>query len=460
LRVLAVLIAAVALSACSLPVARAQQDSSADIDAYARSLIATGIAPSLSIAVVRGGRIAYLRSFGRRNLALHEPATPQTVYSIASLSKQFTAAALLMLVADGKVDRHAYLSRYAPEIPQSSKVTIDELVGMTSGYQDTDDEAADGAIPLPERFKHATERPLLFPPGTQFSYSNTNYELMALVVQKVSGMPFETFVRKRIVEPLHLTSWSLIGLKPLPSNNAVGYSFPTPVRGYPNPANGQLALLGGSGGMRLSVDDMILWNEDLARNHRVIGPEIWQAMSTSGTLRNGQRTGYGAGQFVGSFHGHLLISHGGDLSDTTTQNWIFPEDGTAITVYCNAGLAPVTELVGAIASIYFPARGTPQPPQTPPPGHLPPPALTAEARAWLHRALTGRETSAKYGRDFAATGRRYGTMHGFAPLAFQDRGTTLVAFFSVTLGNEPFTFYYDGTEKRGVALLPVWKPSL
>lgn len=458
MRAFAGLIAAAVLSAAVFSAARAQPDPSAQIDAYARSLIATGVAPSLSIAVVRDGRLAYFRAFGDRDLESKQPATPQTVYEIASLSKQFAAAALLMLVAEGKVDRHARLSRYLPGIPQADKVGIDELFGMTAGYQDSNDEAADDRVPLARRFREAAERPLLFPPGTQFSYSNTNYELMGLVVEKVSGMPFETFLRERIAGPLHLTSWSMIGSRDPSSNVAVGYAFPTPVRGHANPPNGQLALLGASGGMRLSVADMVRWDDDILRYHRVVTPEIWRAMSTSGKLRNGEPTSYGAGEFVSTFHGHRLISHGGDLTNTTTQNWIFPDDGTTITAYCNAGLAPVAELVSAIASIYFPQTRTPEPSKGPATAHLPPQALTAQARGWLQRALSGGGKSAEYGKDFAETGRRYGAIHAFVPLAFQDRGTTLVAFFSVTLGDVPFTYYYDGTEKRGVALIPVWKP--
>jgi CubicO group peptidase (beta-lactamase class C family) len=449
------------------PAPATASDPAAQIDAIARKFASLPTVPSVSIAVVRDGRVIYLKSFGHRELEKPLPADPDTVYDIASLSKQFTAAAFFMLVDEGKLDPHARLSRYLPAIPHGGEITLDQVVGMTSGYQDIGEDPKHGVVVRPgmtrdEELKLYTGLPLLFPPGTQFGYTNTNYEIMALLIEKASGMPFETFVRQRIVEPLHLASWSLLSSSSAPENRATGYFFPTPVRGYIDPE--KQVLFGASGSMRLSVRDMAVWDSDLL-DHRVVPASVWKAMSTGGSLRNGAPSGYGGGEFVATFRGHRLISHAGNHSDSTTENWVLPDDHLAIAAFCNGGLAPVGALAGAIAGIFIPS-GTESPPASAHPP-TPPAEVTTAARLWLERALAGKQTTMPaapasrrrdYLDDFAETGRRYGTIERFTPIAIQDRGTKAASFYSVDLHGGPFTFYYDVTAESGVSLAPIWKP--
>jgi D-alanyl-D-alanine carboxypeptidase len=438
------------------PIAAAEpSDPSAQIDAYARAFVGTGIAPSVSIAITRDGRVVYAKSFGDRSIDPKLPADPNTAYDGASLMKQFTAAALALLATQGKVDLRAPLSRYLPQIPHAGEVTIAQLYGMTSGYQDVGEGSDDAGIPLAERIRRDTARPLLFQPGTRFNYSNTNYELMALLVERVSAVPYATFVRTHIVEPLQLRSWTLVGGGPLPPDRATSYFFPTPIRGYPQPNAEKTHLLGASGDILIDVRDMAAWDEALLA-HRVVSASMWRIMTTPGTLRDGSSTGYGAGEYVTEFRGHRLIWHGGNHLGSTSENWMLPDDRLSITVLCNGGLTAVPQLIRAIAALYVPGNGA----ATPIPGHLPrpPSAMQSQALAWLRRALDGREMAADFGGDFAAMGRKYGPPQHVTALEFDDRGTVRIATFSVELMGKPYTFYYEAAKQAGFALLPVWNP--
>ncbi len=447
---------ALAALVSTAPIAAAEtSDPNAQIDAYARAFIGTGIAPSVSVAITRDGQVVYAKSFGHRSIDPKLPAGPNTAYDGASLMKQFTAAALALLATQGKIDLHAPLSRYLPQIPHAREVTIAQLYGMTSGYQDTGEGSDDATVPLATRITRDTARPLLFQPGTRFNYSNTNYELLGLLVERVSGVPYVTFVQTHIVEPLQLRSWTLLGAGALPQDRATSYFFPTPIRGYPQPNVEKTHLLGASGDILIDVRDMAAWDEALLA-HRVVSAAMWRIMTTAGMLRDGSSTGYGAGEYVTEFRGHRLIWHGGNHLGSTSENWILPDGRMSITVLCNGGFTAVPQLIRAIAALYIPENGA----ATPTPAHLPhpPSGMQAQALAWLQRALDGRETAADFGDDFAAMGRKYGAPQDFTPVALDDRGTVQLSIFSVELMGKPYTYIYDATKKAGLALLPVWKP--
>ncbi len=447
---------ALAAAVSTVPIAAAEtSDPSAQIDAYARAFIGTGIAPSVSIAITRDGQVVYAKSFGDRSIDPKLPAEPNTAYDGASLMKQFTAAALALLATQGKIDLHAPLSRYLPQIPHAREVTIAQLYGMTSGYQDTGEGSDDATVPLATRITRDAARPLLFQPGTRFNYSNTNYELLGLLVERVSGVPYATFVETHIVEPLQLRSWTLLGAGALPQDRATSYFFPTPIRGYPEPNAGKTHLLGASGDILIGVRDMAAWDEALLA-HRVVSAAMWRIMTTAGMLRDGSSTGYGAGEYVTKFRGHRLIWHGGNHLGSTSENWILPDGRMSITVLCNGGFAAVPQLIRAIAALYIPQTdaATPKAADLP----HPPSGMQAQALAWLQRALDGREAAADFGGDFATMGRKYGPPQHLTPLALDDRGTVQLSVFSVELMGKPYTYIYDATKNAGLALLPVWKP--
>src|SRR5947209_15013164 len=179
-------------------------DMRASIDKAAADTLAKTGAPSASVAVVRDGKIVYEHAYGLANLETKMPAAPQMRYSIGSISKQFTAAALLMLAEEGKLSLDDKVIRWLPDLTRAGDVTIRQILSMTSGYQDFWPQ--DYVMPMmmaattPQAIANRwAKQPLDFEPGSRWQYSNTNYTLAGMVVEKASGMPFFQFVRSRIL---------------------------------------------------------------------------------------------------------------------------------------------------------------------------------------------------------------------------------------------------------------------
>ena len=181
------------------------------IDGIAHHVLQTTGVPSASLAVVKDGKIAYLQAYGDARLDPRTPAQPQMRYSIGSISKQFTAAAILMLAEEGKLSLDDPVSKYVPGLTRGNEVTIRELLSHTSGYQDFWPQdyvpplmlqpiTADGIM---DRW---ARKPLDFDPGTKWQYSNTNYVIAGVIVEKVSGMPLLQLLSQRIFSPLGMKS--------------------------------------------------------------------------------------------------------------------------------------------------------------------------------------------------------------------------------------------------------------
>src|ERR1043165_7999975 len=168
-------------------------------------------APSASVAVVRDGKLVYANAYGLARLEPKTPATPQMRYSIGSISKQFTAAAILMLAEEGKLSLDDKVVRWLPELTRAKDVTIRQLLSMTSGYQDfwPQDYVMPGMLePATPRQITGTwaKKPLDFEPGTRWQYSNTNYVIAGMIFERAAGMPLVDFLRQRVFAPLQMTS--------------------------------------------------------------------------------------------------------------------------------------------------------------------------------------------------------------------------------------------------------------
>ncbi len=200
----------------------------AAIDEIAHKVLAATGVPSASLAVVKEGKIAYLQAYGEARLDPHTPATPAMRYSIGSISKQFTAAAILMLAEEGKLSLDDPVSKYVSGLTRGNEVTIRELLSHTSGYQDYWPQ--DYVMPMmlkPVTPNEILERwgriPLDFDPGTKWQYSNTNYVIAGVIVEKVSGMPLWTLLGKRVFTPLGMKSVTDTNEKALPPTDPRGY---------------------------------------------------------------------------------------------------------------------------------------------------------------------------------------------------------------------------------------------
>jgi len=212
-----------------VPPAQLSPSTIGQIDGMATKALADSGTPSLSIAVVKEGRIAYVKAYGNARLEPLMPATPAMRYSIGSVSKQFMACAILLLAQEGKLSLDDPVSRFLPSLTRARDITIRELLSHTSGYQDY--YPLDYVAPFMQQPVTAEEiltrwarKPLDFDPGTKWQYSNTNYVVAGRILEKVTGEPFFTFLKQRIFGPLGMTSVIDLDEEPLGAGDAAGYT--------------------------------------------------------------------------------------------------------------------------------------------------------------------------------------------------------------------------------------------
>jgi CubicO group peptidase (beta-lactamase class C family) len=347
------------LSLLLLPVnpAAAQQLTPAErvrIDSAALAVLAATGAPSASVAVVRGGEIVYEHAWGEGRTGT--PATPAMRYAIGSVSKQFTATAILLLAEEGKLSLDDKVARWYPRLTRAGEVTLRQLLSMTSGYQDywpqdyvfTAMQSATTADAIMQRW---AGQPLDFDPGTAWQYSNTNYVIAAAIVEQVAGMPFMEFLRQRVFSRLGMAVADF-DAGPLTPDGAGGYlrNALGPLR--PAPKEGRHWLFG-AGQLAMTARDLATWDLSMI-SQTVLKPESYRELQRTMVLASGTATGYGLGINVGMGGGRRRLSHGGAVSGYTTTNLVFPDDRAAIVVFTNiypGGSGASGQLAFRIASI-------------------------------------------------------------------------------------------------------------
>ncbi|HEY0671011.1 MAG TPA: serine hydrolase domain-containing protein [Longimicrobiales bacterium] len=355
------LFAVALLATLSTPVAGQQLTSAerAAIDSAARAVLNATAAPSASLAIVRGGAIVYEQAYGNGRIEPNTPAAPAMRYAIGSVSKQFTAAAVLMLAEEGKLSLDDKVAKWFPRLTRANEITIRNLLSMTSGYQDF--WPHDYVFPDMQRpttgeaiMQRWAGKALDFEPGSKWQYSNTNYTIAAAIVERVSGTPFMEFLRARIFTPLKMTSVADFDAGPLSASDAGMYLRHGlgPLRTAPKEAKGWLH---GIGQLAMTSHDLALWNLSVI-NRSLLKPASYDVMMRDMLLTGGTNTGYGLGLNTGMTGGRRRISHGGAVSGYTTSNEVYPEERAAITVFTNiypgAAGAP-GQIVARVRSIIF-----------------------------------------------------------------------------------------------------------
>ena len=313
-------------------------DLAAKIDDIARDALAKSGVPSASIAVVRGGKLVYAKAYGDARLEPRTPATPAMRYSLGSISKEFTAAVILMLQQHGKLSLDDRVAKFFPELTDADQITIRQLLSHTSGYQDFWPQ--DYLFPM---MKHPTtpalimdtwgKKPLDFAPGTQWQYSNTNYTIAGAIVQKLTGeAPFE-FLEQHVFSELGIRDAFNSNLHALPATDARGYSRYAlgPLR--PSQKEG-VNWVYGAGELAMTAGDLAKWDVAMIDN-TLLQPASWREMETDVLLNDGLACGYGLGVFVGDMDGHRMISHDGEVEGFTAGNYVFPDDQMAVVVLIN-----------------------------------------------------------------------------------------------------------------------------
>lgn len=308
------------------------------IDSAVKAALETTGSPGASIAVVRGGRIVYENAYGIGRLEPSTPARPDMRYAIGSVSKQFTAAAMLLLQEDGALSLDDRVAKYFPQLTRAGDISIRQLLSMTSGYQDywpQDYVFMDMQRPAPasEIMQRWAAKPLDFEPGTKWQYSNTNYVIAAAIVERVAKVRFMQFLRQRIFTPLAMTSVMDVDAGPLTPGDAQPLLRHAlgPFRPAPKEAAGWLF---GAGQLAMTAHDLSLWNISMM-NQSLLKPASYKFLQTEVLLESGNTTGYGLGVQLRMTGGRRRIIHGGAVSGYTTTNQVFPDDQAAIVAFTN-----------------------------------------------------------------------------------------------------------------------------
>ncbi|HMI55546.1 MAG TPA: serine hydrolase domain-containing protein [Gemmatimonadaceae bacterium] len=319
------------------------------VDSIAKRVLQSTGVPSASVAVVKNGRLAYVNSYGCARLNPCVNASPDMRYAIGSISKQFTAVAILLLQQEGKLKLDDAVSRFIPGLTRGNEVTVRQLLSHTSGYQDFWPQ--DYLMPMmlkattPQAIADQwAKKPLDFDPGSRWQYSNTNYTLAGMVVEKASGMPFFQFVRTRILQPAGLTSAADFDASPRAAT-ATGYIRYGlgPLRVAPDAGSGWMWA---AGELAMTAKDLANWDINLIR-HGLLTPSSYRELEREIVLNNGAGTGYALGLDVSMQGGRFMIEHSGEVSGFTAENMVFPEDSAAVVVLTNQDAAPAS---GAIAN--------------------------------------------------------------------------------------------------------------
>jgi D-alanyl-D-alanine carboxypeptidase len=312
------------------------QSESAVADLATKTLHDTGV-PSASVAVVQNNRVVYAHAFGLANVTPPKPATADMAYPIGSISKQFTAHAILLLQQRGKLSIDDPVAKYFPNFTRAREVTLRNLMTMTSGYEDFAPQ--DYIIPA---WRHETDplenatawatKPLDFTPGTDWQYSNTNYVILGLIVQKVSGEPLMQFIRENVLDPLHLEGVfnSYTEREKLQVTGYVSNAL-APVRVLPLEGNGWYF---GDGDLAMPASTLAAWDIGIIQQ-KLLSPASYKLFETPFVLANGDNSHYGLGTFVYNRNGHRELEHSGEVGGYVSENIVFPDDGIAIVVLTN-----------------------------------------------------------------------------------------------------------------------------
>jgi CubicO group peptidase (beta-lactamase class C family) len=337
-----------------------RQNLSLTIDRYVKAEMRKQKIPGISLVVLRNGRIVLLKSYGLANVEHQVPVKPETIFQSGSMGKQFTAAAVMMLIQDGKISLDDKITKFFPDAPSAwNQVTVRHLLNHTAGMGDypaeidlrrdyTEDEMLD----------YFKKTPLAYEPGTSWDYSNVGYVTLGALIRKVTGKYYGDFLRERVFGPLGMTTARVISEADIIPNRAAGYRL---VNGalknqeWVSPSTNSTA----DGSLYFSILDLAKWDAALYTDQPLTQSsrrEIWSPT----TLRDGRRKAYGFGWHTGVIHGRRVVFHGGAWQGFKSSIIRFLDDELTIIFLANSWDTNDVKLTRGLASIFYPAFALPQ----------------------------------------------------------------------------------------------------
>ena len=350
----------------------------------------TSATPGCAVGVAVGGKPVLLKAYGMADLEHDVPNTPDTIFEAGSVAKQFTAMAIQLLAGDGKLSLDDPVRKYITELPDYGKpLTIRHMLSHTSGLRDWGSVQSIAGWPRTTReYTHAhvldtvsRQKSLNFDPGSKYSYSNTGFNLAAVIVSRVSGMSFAEFSKQRMFSPLGMTrtSWRDDHTR-IVKGRAIAYSL----------TNGEYRIdmpfenVHGNGGLLTTVGDLLVWNENLV-NPKVGTAKLIAEMATGGKFTDGKPLEhYGLGLFIELYRGAHNVYHSGSTAGYRAHLNRFIESRTSVAVLCNGANGDASRSANHVSDVFLGDRlkpATPTPAAPAPPAALNPPPSPAQLAA-------------------------------------------------------------------------------
>lgn len=322
-------------------------------------------APGAAVAVVKNGEVIHARGYGLANVEWNVPITTDTVFRLASVSKQFTATAIMMLAEQGKLSVDDPITRFLPDYPVGEyPITIHHLLNHTSGIFSYTNDPEFGTkmrrdLTPQQMSDEFSQMPSQFKPGTKYEYNNSAYVLLGMIIEKLSGQTYAEFIDQHIFKPAGMKNSYYLNTEPIIPKRASGYE-PTPDGGFQNSAFLSMSQPYAAGSLGSTVEDLALWDKAL-RENTLVSAETLKQMYTPGTLEDGTALDYAYGWGISKYQGHTLAHHGGGIPGFNTFIARFYEDGVTIVVLSNRVGFPYDSVTSAI---YRDVMGMPAPAHT------------------------------------------------------------------------------------------------
>lgn len=312
--------------------------------------------PGAVILIAKNNNVIFKQAFGLSDIKKRKPLTTDMIFQIGSMTKQFTSAAILQLIASGKVSLEDPIQKYVEYFPvKEYPITIHHLLSQTSGIPEFFDIDEEEMYLLSQEhtpkqlIDYYKNEPLVFEPGTKFQYSNSNYPLLGVVIEKVSGVSLKEYMKANIFEPLEMSSSSLWYNDEMQKKRiAKGY------RSYKGSLMPSPAIVGSvpyaAGAIVSTVDDLLKWNMEL-KNKSMLTDFVVEHLITEKLTKQGSGTGYGYGFFIKNLLGNKTIQHGGNLYGFTSYGLYIPDENLFVCILANKSMERTEEVANYLASV-------------------------------------------------------------------------------------------------------------
>jgi CubicO group peptidase (beta-lactamase class C family) len=310
--------------------------------------------PGIAVLVAKKGRIIYRKAFGSANLELKVPMQPEMLFNLASITKQFTAVAILQLIENGKLSLKDSIQQYIPNFPSKAHtITIENLLTHTSGLKDylqinyNEPFLERKDFEPKELIEYFKNQPLEFEPGTKYKYSNSGYFLLGYIIEMVSGKTYEKYLQDHIFNVLGLKNTYYDNSNRILANRTNGYKK---IKDYEKADYWAASIPYAAGGLISNVDDLFAWHNGLQASILLKKQTLAKAYSPF-RLKNGIEVNYGYGWIIGNTNNQLSIAHGGAITGYHNNEIYYPNEDIYIVTLSNCECTPIFEISTQISNL-------------------------------------------------------------------------------------------------------------